>query len=172
MGPGPGIAAVTTVGYFGFLIGPPVIGLISEFCGLSLALSLVAILGSITAVWVQQLSSHTFCYGLSNSEHLALILGNEIPVFKPIQQLVRWATPSARVRCDVAGTNDSSARNALDLQPTRKSLPSLLEMIGDNQKQKQNQHRNNRDSFVMQASRFEGALRELHWLQVQGVSGT
>lgn len=51
LGPGPGIAAVTTVGYFGFLIGPPVIGLISEFAGLSLALSLVAILGSITAVW-------------------------------------------------------------------------------------------------------------------------
>ena len=51
LGPGPGIAAVTTVGYFGFLIGPPLIGLISEFSGLSLALSLVAILGSITAVW-------------------------------------------------------------------------------------------------------------------------
>jgi MFS family permease len=51
LGPGPGIAAVTTVGYFGFLVGPPLIGLISEFFGLSLALSLVAILGSITAVW-------------------------------------------------------------------------------------------------------------------------
>ena len=51
LGPGPGIAAVTTVGYFGFLIGPALIGLISEVSGLSLALSLVAILGSITAVW-------------------------------------------------------------------------------------------------------------------------
>ena len=50
LGPGPGIAAVTTVGYFGFLIGPPLIGLISQFSGLSLALGLVAILGLITAV--------------------------------------------------------------------------------------------------------------------------
>ena len=50
LGPGPGITAVTTVGYFGFLIGPPLIGLISQFSGLSHALGLVAILGLITAV--------------------------------------------------------------------------------------------------------------------------
>jgi hypothetical protein len=50
LGPGPGIAAVTTVGFFGFLVGPAVIGLMSKFFGLSVALSLVALLGLITAV--------------------------------------------------------------------------------------------------------------------------
>jgi MFS family permease len=51
LGPGPGIAAVTTVGYFGFLIGPPLIGFVSEFSSLSLALSLVAVFGLIMATW-------------------------------------------------------------------------------------------------------------------------
>jgi MFS family permease len=50
LGPGPGIAAVTTVGFLGFLIGPAVIGLMSTFFGLPVALSLVAVLGLITAV--------------------------------------------------------------------------------------------------------------------------
>jgi MFS family permease len=50
LGPGPGIAAVTTVGFLGFLVGPAVIGLMSKFFGLSVALSLVALLGLITAV--------------------------------------------------------------------------------------------------------------------------
>jgi hypothetical protein len=38
------------VGFCGFLIGPAVIGLMSKFFGLSVALSLVALLGLITAV--------------------------------------------------------------------------------------------------------------------------
>jgi len=50
LGPGPAIAAVTTLGFFGFVIGPPVIGLMSTFFGLPVALSLVAVLGLITAV--------------------------------------------------------------------------------------------------------------------------
>lgn len=50
LGPGPGIATVTTVGFCGFLIGPAVIGLMSKFFGLSVALSLVALLGLITAI--------------------------------------------------------------------------------------------------------------------------
>jgi MFS family permease len=50
LGPGPAIAAVTTLGFFGFLIGPAVIGLMSKFFGLPIALSLVAVLGLITAV--------------------------------------------------------------------------------------------------------------------------
>ena len=50
LGPGPGIATVTTVGFCGFLIGPAVIGLMSKFFGLPVALSLVAVLGLITAV--------------------------------------------------------------------------------------------------------------------------
>jgi MFS family permease len=50
LGPGPGIAVVTTLGFFGFLVGPAVIGLMSKFFGLPVALSLVAVLGLITAV--------------------------------------------------------------------------------------------------------------------------
>lgn len=50
LGPGPGIAFVTTVGFLGFLIGPAVIGMMSKFFGLPAALSLVAVLALITAV--------------------------------------------------------------------------------------------------------------------------
>ena len=50
LGPGPAIATVTTVGFFGFLIGPAVIGLMSKFFSLPIALSLVAVVGLITAV--------------------------------------------------------------------------------------------------------------------------
>jgi MFS family permease len=50
LGPGPGIAVVTTLGFCGFLVGPAVIGLMSKFFGLPVALSLVAVLGLITAV--------------------------------------------------------------------------------------------------------------------------
>jgi MFS family permease len=51
LGPGPGIAVVTTIGFCGFLVGPAVIGLMSKFFGLTVALSLVALLGLITAVF-------------------------------------------------------------------------------------------------------------------------
>ena len=50
LGPGPGIAVVTTLGFFGFLVGPAVIGLVSKFFGLPIALSLVAVFGLVTAV--------------------------------------------------------------------------------------------------------------------------
>ena len=41
VGPGPGIATVTKVGFCGFLVGPTVIGLMSKFFGLSVALGVV-----------------------------------------------------------------------------------------------------------------------------------
>ena len=50
LGPGPGIAFVTTVGFIGFLVGPALIGMMSKFFGLPTALSLVAVLSLITAV--------------------------------------------------------------------------------------------------------------------------
>jgi MFS family permease len=50
LGPGPGIATVTTVGFCGFLVGPAVIGLMSAFFGLSVALGVVVLLALITAV--------------------------------------------------------------------------------------------------------------------------
>jgi MFS family permease len=43
--PGPALAAVTTVAYFGFLSGPPLIGLIAEVITLRGALAIVVVLG-------------------------------------------------------------------------------------------------------------------------------
>jgi len=40
--PGVGIAAVATTGYFGFLVGPPVIGMVADVTGLRVALGIVA----------------------------------------------------------------------------------------------------------------------------------
>ncbi|MBV9491882.1 MAG: MFS transporter [Verrucomicrobia bacterium] len=45
LGPGPGIAAATTVGYLGFLTGPPLIGLMASLIGLRGALFAVALCG-------------------------------------------------------------------------------------------------------------------------------
>ena len=42
--PGIGIAAVATTGYFGFLVGPPVIGMVADVTGLRTALGIVALL--------------------------------------------------------------------------------------------------------------------------------
>jgi MFS family permease len=48
-GVGPGITAVTTIGYFGFLVGPPLIGTLASLFSLPAALSLVIVFGLITA---------------------------------------------------------------------------------------------------------------------------
>ncbi len=42
--PGVGVASVTTTGYFGFLLGPPLIGFTAELTSLRIALALVALL--------------------------------------------------------------------------------------------------------------------------------
>ena len=49
-GAGPAIAAVSTAGYFGFLVGPPTIGFIAEGTSLSAALFLVVVLSGIVAL--------------------------------------------------------------------------------------------------------------------------
>ena len=41
---------MTTVGYAGFLAGPPIIGLLSEVSSLRLALGVVAVLGGVIAL--------------------------------------------------------------------------------------------------------------------------
>jgi predicted MFS family arabinose efflux permease len=46
---GPGLAAVTTVGYLGFLAGPPIIGFVAEAFTLPLALAIVVLLALIGA---------------------------------------------------------------------------------------------------------------------------
>ncbi len=45
--PGPAIAAVATVGYFGFLVGPPVIGLVAELASLRVGLAVVVVLSTL-----------------------------------------------------------------------------------------------------------------------------
>ena len=50
MSPGVAIAAVSTIGYLGFLFGPPFIGFIAHASSLRISLGLIAILGSIIAL--------------------------------------------------------------------------------------------------------------------------
>ncbi len=44
---GPALAAVSTAGYFGFLVGPPSIGLVAEGLGLGGALYIVVTLSAV-----------------------------------------------------------------------------------------------------------------------------
>lgn len=48
--PGTGIAAVATVGYFGFLVGPPLIGFIAHATSLTIGLGFVALLMALIAL--------------------------------------------------------------------------------------------------------------------------
>ena len=49
-GAGPAIAAVSTTGYFGFLVGPPTIGFLAEGTDLGTALSLIVVLSATVAL--------------------------------------------------------------------------------------------------------------------------
>jgi MFS family permease len=50
MSPGVALAAVSTLGYLGFLFGPPFIGFIAQALNLRVSLGLIAILGSLITV--------------------------------------------------------------------------------------------------------------------------
>ena len=50
MSPGVAIAAVSTIGYLGFLFGPPFIGFIAQATSLRISFSLIAIMGTMIAV--------------------------------------------------------------------------------------------------------------------------
>ncbi|HTF68480.1 MAG TPA: hypothetical protein VK638_37955, partial [Edaphobacter sp.] len=50
MGAGPAISALSTIGYFGFLAGPPLIGWLAVLMGLRVALLLVVGAGAIVAI--------------------------------------------------------------------------------------------------------------------------
>jgi MFS family permease len=50
LSPGVAIAAVSTIGYLGFLFGPPFIGFIAQLSSLRISLGLIALLGSVIAV--------------------------------------------------------------------------------------------------------------------------
>ncbi len=59
VGPGLGIASVATMGYLGFLAGPPVIGFAADLVGLRWALGLVAAYGLLIAVFAQAVNRNT-----------------------------------------------------------------------------------------------------------------
>jgi MFS family permease len=50
MAPGVALAAVSTIGFFGFLFGPPVIGFIAQAASLRWSLTLIACLGFCTTI--------------------------------------------------------------------------------------------------------------------------
>jgi MFS family permease len=50
MSPGVAIAAVSTIGYLGFLLGPPFIGFIAQATSLRISFGLIAIMGTMIAV--------------------------------------------------------------------------------------------------------------------------
>lgn len=56
--PGHGIATVASVGYAGFLLGPPVIGWVASFAGLSVSFGLLVVLLAALAVMAGQLKEH------------------------------------------------------------------------------------------------------------------
>lgn len=53
LGPGPAISTVSTISYFGFLAGPPLIGWIAQMAGLQHALLLIVLAGMIVALGPQ-----------------------------------------------------------------------------------------------------------------------
>lgn len=54
VGEGTGVATVSGIGYLGFLVGPPVIGLISQFTSLRVGLAFVVLLSALAAVLVNR----------------------------------------------------------------------------------------------------------------------
>lgn len=50
MSPGPALAAVSTIGYLGFLLGPPLIGFVAELTSLRISFLLIACMGLTIAV--------------------------------------------------------------------------------------------------------------------------
>lgn len=59
MSSGPAIAAVSTVGYFGFLIVPPVVGFVAETASLRWSFGLIACMGALMTVIVSRLHNNT-----------------------------------------------------------------------------------------------------------------
>lgn len=57
MHPGMAIAAVSTIGYLGFLLGPPVIGYIAKASNLRWSFALIAVLGSCTTVLAHKIKT-------------------------------------------------------------------------------------------------------------------
>jgi len=50
LSPGMALAAVSTIGYLGFLVGPPLIGFVAQASSLSISFSIIALMGTCIAV--------------------------------------------------------------------------------------------------------------------------
>ena len=50
MSPGVAIAAVSTIGYLGFLFGPPLIGFIAQATSLRISFGMIAMMGAMIAI--------------------------------------------------------------------------------------------------------------------------
>jgi MFS family permease len=57
LSPGVALAAVSTIGYLGFLFGPPFIGFIAQVSSLRVSLGLIAILGSVIAFFASKIGT-------------------------------------------------------------------------------------------------------------------
>ena len=57
LSPGVALAAVSTIGYLGFLFGPPFIGFIAQVSSLRVSLGLIAILGSVIALFSSRIEA-------------------------------------------------------------------------------------------------------------------
>ncbi|WP_374165148.1 MFS transporter [Arcticibacter sp. MXS-1] len=66
MGTGPAIAAISTVGYVGFLIVPPLIGYISHTAGLRWAFALMAVLGILMSLMVVRIQQENAAHASSS----------------------------------------------------------------------------------------------------------
>ena len=60
MSPGVAIAAVSTIGYMGFLVGPPFIGFIAQATSLRISFGLIAVMGTMIAVIATRIKSESF----------------------------------------------------------------------------------------------------------------
>ena len=56
LSPGVALAAVSTIGYLGFLVGPPFIGFIAQAFNLRVSLGLIAVLGSVIALMASKIN--------------------------------------------------------------------------------------------------------------------
>jgi MFS family permease len=57
MSPSASLAAVSSVGFTGFLLGPPIIGFVAEEIGLRLSLWIVAVLGLFIAIMASRVKA-------------------------------------------------------------------------------------------------------------------
>jgi len=55
MQPGLALAAVSSISFLGFLIGPPLIGFIAEAAGLRLSFAVIAVVGLLPAILANKL---------------------------------------------------------------------------------------------------------------------